>query len=918
MLPLEKGLPVEKLLWFLSHSLLSHTQWIGKGWFCDEQWDECRQWQRWYWCVFFLGLADTSVAQTTVTALQNEESNAITTAPENETTLLPIQTTTEENLMVDILMGFLNLTTDYENETKFDTESTNNDNLVTTDSCEAPWNVTVTKNLDISWTGAKRDGTVFVSIVRELDETYDADCLQKIEFSEHFNERQSPPLLKRPCYNSMYNISVELRCDNRIIHSFEQTVYTEPDVPSEITATQVTTTSFLVSWTPPPGPVEEYKVKVNSEELPATIPSLLKKDLTPESMYHVSVAARNKYEWSSWSKEISVLTKKNLWMFIKVSTLIELNQVNDLPVPQNVNGTALTDTVIRVHWDKVTLENYRIFYQVKWYESDKNSSKTFNTTNTTTMLSGLTAFTEYHIQICAGTHGAIGSFSEVIAVRTSSGVPAEPNDLYADKVDSISIALKWKDPTPFRGPILYYTVNWISNNSSVAFQEETNETFYRIEDLMPLNSYSISVSATTEAGTGRRAPQILVQTKQCKKSPKQQQQHNSSMGRSLCRKRHHKMVCSDFGTNRREKRFETLPNSFMTVHNLEPFTSYTFQVRAWSDNGASKFSNQLEVKTNIGTPLPPEKVYPRKVTNTSIEVMWKESPMFENLVIYHTVRWGAADLFREETSNRTYPPFLIRDLEPFTNYTIEVKSETIDGPGPWAEPIIVQTDVGIPLVPRNVTAYDVTNTTVMVKWDEPYPNRGPIEFYTIEWDEEDSATNVTTAFLSYFIDNLTPYQEYSIRVCAKTKEGFGDWSDPVTIQTSVGVYQAKLKQLGLNLATLIHLQFQWHQKKVSITLTKEDSLKVRWEEPSPYRGNITWYTIRWTERDSTVSSNVVTTDKHYIIANLSAYTWYTIQVRASTEVGDGDWSDPVEGRTNIGIPSIPRNLTEKKSTSRTP
>ncbi|GIY08823.1 hypothetical protein CDAR_199232 [Caerostris darwini] len=771
-------------------------------------------------CVFFLGLADTSVAQTTVTTLQNEESNATTTTPENETTIFPIQITTEENLL-------------------------------TTDFCEAPWNVTVTKNLDISWTGAKRDGTVFMNIVRELDETYDADCLQKTEFSEHFNEGQSPPLFKRPCHNSMYNISVELRCDNRIIHSFEQTVYTEPDVPSEITATQVTTTSFLVSWKPPPGPVEEYKVKVNSEELPATIPSLFKKDLTPESPYHVSVAARNKHEWSSWSKEISVLTKK----------------------------------------------------LVNWYESDKNSSKTFNTTNTTTMLKGLTAFTEYHIQICAGTHGEIGSFSEVIAVRTSSGVPAEPNDLSADKVDSISIALKWMEPTPFRGPILYYTVNCISNDSSVAFQEETNETFYRIEDLMPLNSYSIRVSATTEAGTGRWAPQILVQTK--RPLPPQNVRKVESNSNSITLQWDDPYVGKDIikyyvVTSLRigeKKRFRNTSELFITVHNLEPFTSYMFHVRAWSDNGASKWSEQLEVKTIIGIPLPPEKVYPRKVTNTSIEVMWKESPTFENLVIYHTIRWGAADLFREETSNRTYPPFLIRDLEPFTNYTIEVKSETKDGPGPWAEPIIVQTDVGIPFIPRNVTAYDVTNTTVMVKWDEPYPNRGPIEFYTIEWDEEDSATNVTTAFLSYFIDNLNPYQQYNIRVCAKTKEGFGDWSDPVTIVTSVGVPMAP--------------------KKVNITLTKVDSLKVRWEEPSPYRGNITWYTIRWTERDSTVSSNVVTTNKHYIIANLSAYTWYTIQVQASTEVGDGDWSDPVEGRTNIGIPSIPRNLTEKKSTSRT-
>ncbi|GIZ00812.1 protein-tyrosine-phosphatase [Caerostris extrusa] len=115
----------------------------------------------------------------------------------------------------------------------------------------------------------------------------------------------------------------------------------------------------------------------------------------------------------------------------------------------------------------------------------------------------------------------------------------------------------------------------------------------------------------------------------------------------------------------------------------------------------------------------------------------------------------------------------------------------------------------------------------MVQWDEPYPSRGPIELYAIEGRDEKSnmVFSATTNSSSYFVGDLNPCELYHIRVCAKKKEGFGNWSNRIEIVTLAGVPMAPTN--------------------VRIMVPKGDSLKIIWDEPRPFRGYIILYTIRW-------------------------------------------------------------------------
>ncbi|GFW68860.1 phosphatidylinositol phosphatase PTPRQ [Trichonephila clavipes] len=175
------------------------------------------------------------------------------------------------------------------------------------DSCTASWNVTVDKDLNILWKGDLRNGDVRVNI--EILESNLTNCLKKTSFSSKFDE-EGPPVPETPCLNSAYRVVAELLCEGIVINNITKVVWTEPDVPSNVRATDVTSSSFQMNWDPPPGPVEEYKVKVNSTETNTSDTGILIQYLESDTQYSVEVSARNKYEWGSWSKAITVKTKR--------------------------------------------------------------------------------------------------------------------------------------------------------------------------------------------------------------------------------------------------------------------------------------------------------------------------------------------------------------------------------------------------------------------------------------------------------------------------------------------------------------------------------------------------------------------------------------------------------------------------------
>ncbi|XP_055949369.1 phosphatidylinositol phosphatase PTPRQ-like isoform X2 [Argiope bruennichi] len=853
------------------------------------------------------------------------------------------------------------------------------------DDCFAPWTVNVSKRFEIVWDGLERDATVFVNIV--VIEYYGDDCLKNISISAEFHDKEAAPIPESPCFNSVYKVDVELRCNdenNTVAQNYKTEIWTEPDVPRNVHVTNVTTSSFRVVWDKPPGAIEEYKVRVNSVETSTADTYLDLRDLQPVTKYQIQVSAKNKHEWGKWSEAIG----------------IETMQI-ELPTPQNLRQLSITNTTVKLAWNEVEFEDYPIFYNLRfWSGKRQKRGRGLNTTHSSINLKRLNPYTDYFIRVRACTLEATGNWTEALAVKTLPGVPSEPENLTVEKVDSVSIKLQWEEPFPFTGPIISYTVEWMESQNLLEVQQAvTNDSFYTIENLIPLTSYDISVAAETEAGVGNWTSPIQVKTKS--PVPPENLRSTNISSNSISLEWEEPQIYKGRGifvaysvrwnqlTFLKAEPIKTT-NLSMTINGLEPKTRYMFEVQGWTEKGSSEWSKPLMVETKVGVPDPPVKVYEVAVSNTSIEIKWDVSSRYKNLVKLHTVEWRQMSSHLATATNITETTFIIENLNPFTNYSIRVKSWTEDGAGEWAGPIIVQTAIGIPFVPTNVQEDEVTNTSILIKWDEPFPFSGPIEKYVIKWQEGSADPFVGhSSDPSYFIEELTPYQNYSIQVSAKTQAGFGNWSDPITVRTKPGIPFKPWDIKGENVTNttilvkwnepkpsrgpieLYFIEYQeegsseWVQKSsdvpfylmegltpckkylirvsaktkagignwsdtitvstttglpmvpknVKISSSKPRSLEISWEVPEPHMGNIVAYSIRWGERGSDLPSVDFTNDTYYIIRNLSAYTWYSIQVRASTEAGDGEWSNPLEGRTAIGIPSLPRNFHEKKSTN---
>ncbi|GFQ99834.1 phosphatidylinositol phosphatase PTPRQ [Trichonephila clavata] len=759
------------------------------------------------------------------------------------------------------------------------------------DSCTAPWNVTVDKDLNILWEGEPRDGDVRVNI--EILEPNLTNCLKKTSFSSKFDE-EGPPIPDIPCLNSAYRVVAELLCEGIVINNITKVVWTEPDVPSNVRSTNVTSSSFQINWDPPPGLVEEYKIKVNSAETFASDTWILMQHLESDTQYSVEVSARNKYEWGSWSKAIMVKTKKLV-----------------LTVPSNLRILDVTNVTIQVTWDRVTSDDVvddDVFYTIQRRSLGPSPVIGVNTTNSSVTLRKLSPFTVYYIRIRARVYAVKGDWSDPLVVRTLVGIPLEPQNLSVSTYNSVKISVKWSQPTPNRGPIDFYTVKWTSLDSGTSEEANTSDTDYTIQNLTPLTSYDICISATTSAGTGNWSSEINIQTK--RPSPpenvRQTAVNSSSVtiqwdevniykGRGIIigySVRWYKLGYSSYET-------QNTTDLSLILDDMEPLTKYLFQVCSWTEVGSSVWTNPLLAKTALGVPLPPEKLSKGKVNTTSIEILWKVPTTYRNLVIQHTIRWQNVNNKDIKRVNTTKTSYTIKNLEPYTSYSIQVKSWTEDGAGDWSNSIIVQTSTAVPLQPKNVREEDVRNTSVLILWDEPYPIRGAIEFYLIKWQQDETSATFqnTTVDTFYFIEDLTPSRKYFIQVRAKTIAGYGNWSEPITVWTVAGLPMTP--------------------GNVKIIRYMRRSLEVVWEEPQPFRGKIISYTIQWGERGSSNVSSEYTNDTSYVIKHLLPYTWYSVAVKASTEAGDSDWSKSVEGRTAIGIPSKPRNLQDRTPATNT-
>jgi hypothetical protein len=170
----------------------------------------------------------------------------------------------------------------------------------------------------------------------------------------------------------------------------------------------------------------------------------------------------------------------------------------------------------------------------------------------------------------------------------------------------------------------------------------------------------------------------------------------------------------------------------------------------------------------------------------------------------------------------------------------------------------------------SVTISSVEARSMRVSWGEVPCNgqNGPITGYWLYYTNTtfNDSVNITGGDMrEYILTSLAPYTNYSVRVRPYNDGGIGPTSNEIIQQTSEDV-PGVVSNLVLNDAGT-------------------STISISWDVPSIPNGIITVYEIHYTNGSGTYN----TTNTQYTIEGLLPNTLYTIEVRAYTSAGAGEW-----------------------------
>ncbi|XP_045445084.1 receptor-type tyrosine-protein phosphatase S isoform X10 [Pipistrellus kuhlii] len=262
------------------------------------------------------------------------------------------------------------------------------------------------------------------------------------------------------------------------------------------------------------------------------------------------------------------------------------------------------------------------------------------------------------------------------------------------------------------------------------------------------------------------------------------------------------------------------------------------------------------------------------------------------------VKWmqGAEDLTPEDDMPVGRNVLELTDVKDSANYTCVAMSSL-----GVIEAVAQITVKSLPRAPGTPVVTENTATSITITWDSGNPD--PVSYYVIEYKSKSQdgpyqiKEDITTT--RYSIGGLSPNSEYEIWVSAVNSIGQGPPSEAVVTRTGE---QAPASA----------------PRNVQARMLSATTMIIQWEEPVEPNGLIRGYRIYYTMEPEhpvgnwqkhNVDDSLLTT-----VGSLLEDETYTVRVLAFTSVGDGPLSDPIQVKTQQGVPGQPMNFrAEAKS-----
>eukprot|EP00731_Ephydatia_muelleri_P037955 Em0610g2a len=292
-----------------------------------------------------------------------------------------------------------------------------------------------------------------------------------------------------------------------------------PSPPLNLRTQDVTSTSVTVNWDPPQNPngkLQGYEVSYTpcggclSSVYARNNTTCELTNLKPYMAYSISVKAKTIAGFGEESIPVIVTTLESVPsppLILKVQNVTSTSVTVTWNPPQNRNGI---------------LQGYEVSYTPKGGSTSFAKLKN----DATCKLIDLKPFTVYYICVRARTVVGFGDRSVLLTVSTSEIAPSPPLNLKTKNVTSTTVTVIWDPPQNLNGQLQGYEISYTPNGERPTVVDVQNTTTWKLTDLKPYTSYSISVRAKTGAGFGEKSIPVTISTLESVPSPPNVQTQN--------------------------------------------------------------------------------------------------------------------------------------------------------------------------------------------------------------------------------------------------------------------------------------------------------------------------------------------------------------------------------------------------------
>ncbi|XP_060136345.1 netrin receptor DCC [Zootoca vivipara] len=333
--------------------------------------------------------------------------------------------------------------------------------------------------------------------------------------------------------------------------------------------------------------------------------------------------------------------------------------------------------------------------------------------------------------------------------------------------------------------------------------------------------------------------------------------------------------------------FQIVGGSNLRILGLVKSDEGFYQCVAENDAGNSQTSAQLiipepAIPSSSILPSAPRDVVPVLVSSRFVRLSWRPPAEAKGNIQTYAVYFSRESVNRERALNTSQPGMLqltVGNLKPEETYTFRVVAYNEWGPGESSQPIKVATqpELQVPGPVENLRAVSVSPTSILITWEPPAYANGPVQGYRLYCTEvvTGKEQNIEVDDLSYKLEGLKKFTEYTLRFLAYNRYGPGVSTEDLTVRTLSDVPSAM-------------------PQNVSLEVVNSKSIKVSWLPPPPgaQNGFITGYKIR--HRKTARRGEIETLEPNnlwYLFTGLDKGSQYSFQVAAMTVNGTGPSSD---------------------------